>query len=318
MAKIAFQDDNGHLRTHPDDPHLTNLQLGMMAGTSPCIVGLPGGAYVLAFQANTGILWTYSDDGNWNNSGRAMAPGTDPSIAVLGADRYVIAFQDDNGNLRTHPEDLELTNRRAAMREGTSPSIAVLGADRYVIAFQDDNGNLRTHPEDDQLTHLQLGMTPGTSPSVTWANGGNNYVIAFQEYTGSLETYASFDFRFPWDGSVVLRGTSPSTTHVWLPPVLPGGDGFEDARWAWQNRDGLLRSNGFDLHLAGLQLGMMPGTSPSITRLNEGGDSRYQIAFQANTGVLWTYTGPNGDWDDSGRAMLAGTSPSIADAVLII
>ena len=34
-----------------------------------------------------------------------------------------------------------------------------------------------------------------------------------------------------------------------------------------------------------LRLGMMPGTSPSITKLAGGG---YQIAFQANTGHLWT------------------------------
>ncbi len=55
------------------------------------------------------------------------------------------------------------------------------------------------------------------------------------------------------------------------------------------------------------QLGMMAGTSPSITRLANGG---YEVAFQANTGSLWT-VGPDGatDWQ---LGMMVGTSPSIA------
>ena len=58
---------------------------------------------------------------------------------------------------------------------------------------------------------------------------------------------------------------------------------------------------------ADLGLGMMAGTSPSITALSGGG---YQIAFQANTGNLWT-TGAAGT-ADLGLGMRAGTSPSIS------
>ena len=54
-------------------------------------------------------------------------------------------------------------------------------------------------------------------------------------------------------------------------------------------------------------LGMMPGTSPSITRLVGGG---WEAAFQANTGNLWV-TGTAGT-ADTGLGMMAGTSPSIA------
>jgi surface antigen len=55
-------------------------------------------------------------------------------------------------------------------------------------------------------------------------------------------------------------------------------------------------------------LGMMAGTSPSITTLADG---RYAVAVQANTGDLYTYT------SDGGSAhimlgMMGGTSPSIA------
>ncbi len=55
-----------------------------------------------------------------------------------------------------------------------------------------------------------------------------------------------------------------------------------------------------------LRLGVMPGTSPSITRLTTGG---HQTAFQANTGHLWV-TGPAGT-RDTGLGMRAGTSPDI-------
>jgi hypothetical protein len=51
---------------------------------------------------------------------------------------------------------------------------------------------------------------------------------------------------------------------------------------------------------------MAAGTSPSITALASGG---HQVAFQANTGILWT-VGPDGitNWQ---LGMAAGTSPSI-------
>jgi hypothetical protein len=59
------------------------------------------------------------------------------------------------------------------------------------------------------------------------------------------------------------------------------------------------------LHTGSSSFGLMAGTSPSIAGV-EGG---YQVAFQANTGNLWT-AGALGtrDW---GLAMMAGTSPSI-------
>jgi hypothetical protein len=55
---IAFQDNTGFLWTRPDTGRPVNLKLGMMAGTSPSVAGLPGGGYVIAFQDNTGFLWT--------------------------------------------------------------------------------------------------------------------------------------------------------------------------------------------------------------------------------------------------------------------
>ncbi len=53
-------------------------------------------------------------------------------------------------------------------------------------------------------------------------------------------------------------------------------------------------------------LGMMSGTSPSITALAGGG---YQVAFEANTGSLWTM-GSDGT-HNTALGMMSGTSPSI-------
>jgi hypothetical protein len=54
---------------------------------------------------------------------------------------------------------------------------------------------------------------------------------------------------------------------------------------------------------------MRTGTSPAITLL--GGS--YEVAFQANTGHLWTVGSDNhGDW---GSVMSAGTSPTITPTV---
>ena len=54
-------------------------------------------------------------------------------------------------------------------------------------------------------------------------------------------------------------------------------------------------------------MGMMAGSGPSVAPL-PGFGSNHEIAFQANTGHLWT-TGLFGG--DSALAMMAGTSPSM-------
>ena len=58
--------------------------------------------------------------------------------------------------------------------------------------------------------------------------------------------------------------------------------------------------------MADMSLGMMAGTTPSITALPGGG---WQAAFQANTGNLWVIGTDNRG--DMGLGMMAGTSPSI-------
>ena len=57
------------------------------------------------------------------------------------------------------------------------------------------------------------------------------------------------------------------------------------------------------------QLGMMPGTSPSVTTLK---DKSFVIAFRANTGNLWVTRGNPPVGIDTQLGMMESTSPSIA------
>src|SRR5262249_5012838 len=80
--------------------------------------------------------------------------------------------------------------------------------------------------------------------------------------------------------------------------------------WYWSTESGNEAGAGHDLHL-----GMMKGTSPSITD-NGFIRSWLHIAFQADTGNLWEYTSSSGAGHDRHLGMMAGTSPSVAvDAV---
>jgi hypothetical protein len=97
------------------------------------------------------------------------------------------------------------------------------------------------------------------------------------------------------------------------------GEGFAYVEWLQAgplSEPGYLtafQANTGDLWTAGTSgtkdwnLGMMKGTSPSITGLANGG---YEVAFEANTTDLWTVgSAGNKDWN---LGMMKGTSPSIA------
>ena len=59
-----------------------DMQLGMMAGTSPSICALSGGGWQVAFQANTGNLWVVGED-NRGDMQLGMMVGTSPSVVAL-------------------------------------------------------------------------------------------------------------------------------------------------------------------------------------------------------------------------------------------
>ena len=284
---IAFQANTGSLwTTGTAGSH--DWQLGLAAGTSPSIAGLPSGGFQVAFQANTGELWTTGTSGT-NNLHLGMMAGTSPSIAGLVGGGYQIAFQANTGSLwttgtaGTHNWDLGLM-------AGTSPSITALAGGGFEIAFQSNTGELWT-AGDAGLRNWHLGLRSGTSPSIAGLTGGG-FQVAFQANTGALWTVGSADNGDRQLG--MADGTSPSIT------ALSNG-GYQIA----------IQANTGSLWTAGTngthdwQLGLMHGSSPSIQALANG---KFLVTFQANTGSLWK-AGDDGIADLQ-LGLAAPTSPS--------
>ena len=241
--EVAFQANTGSLYTYSPSTGGDNLNLGMMAGTSPSIAAVPGG-YEIAFQSNTGSLYAVGDDGS-SNLNLGMMAGTSPSIAAVPGG-YEIAFQSNTGSLYAVGDDGS-SNLNLGMMAGTSPSIAAVPGG-YEIAFQSNTGSLYA-VGDDGSSNLNLGMMAGTSPSIAAVPGG--YEIAFQSNTGSL--YAVGD-----DGSSnlnlgMMAGTSPSIAQV--------SGGYEIA---FQANTGSLIVVGA-LGDTNTGLGVMSDTSPGIS-----------------------------------------------------
>ena len=128
-----------------------------------------------------------------------------------------------------------------------------------------------------------------------------------------------FGSTYAYDGSSILYDLSSNLTLVSMvdgaqtvsvPAEMDRGDLLVSYATLWQ---AAFQANTGDLWISGneanpgdMHLGMMKGTSPSITAIPGVG---WQAAFQANTGNLWVVgTDPRGDMQ---LGMMKGTSPSI-------
>lgn len=161
-------------------------------------------------------------------------------------------------------------------------------------AYQDDLGELDTFGPNGFFIWA-TDVKSGTSPSITpFADGGVE--LAYINTAGDVITLGN-DGGGNWGRA--QPGTSPSITDIGL------GDTYEVA---FQNAAGNLVTVGpFDDH-GPWALGMMAGTSPAITALTDGG---YQVAFQANTGSLWTVHSGAAGGRNLALGMMAGTNPAI-------
>ena len=89
LAGTAFQANTGHLWTHTSDSASHDLDLGMMAGTSPSIAPEPTFEWMTAFQASTGNLWVHTSNGATRDTGlgmmvaRAQAPNRKCALRQL-------------------------------------------------------------------------------------------------------------------------------------------------------------------------------------------------------------------------------------------
>ena len=235
---VVFQANTGDLWTTGSGGH-GDSGVGMAAGTSPAVNRYG----VIAFQANTGVLWNVDPVPEaLSNYGLAegMAAGTSPYIDSYGG----ISFQASGGLLSGWPID---DGSNLTMAAGTSPS----GNDEGYGAAQGSNGDLWTGVSD--YTDQQLAMAAGTSPAVNdvgFVGDGHTGEVAFQGSNGDLWITGSHG-----TGDAHLKmmpGTSPS--------IDDGGEvafqGNNGDLWIWK-----LGSSAVDLGL-----GMMAGTSPSISR----------------------------------------------------
>jgi|GEM_PF-849404 len=142
-----------------------------------------------------------------------------------------------------------------------------------------------------------------STPYIEWLplKGGSTppppsgFGVAFQANTGHLWTYMSSGGGKDLDQGM-KAGTSPAIAAV------PGG--YEEA---FQANTGALVVVGTVLQ-KNTGLGMKAGTSPAIASLSGGS---FEVAFQANTGVLWLYSSKSGS-TNTGDPMMAGTSPAVA------
>ncbi len=216
--------------------------------------------------------------------GTAAQRPVSASVAPIGNDerQQIVVYRGIGaaaGCLVTARSDTGVSVHRLGIAKSSVPVVAEIGGAtlRYQIAFQANTGHLWTTGEFG--THsTRLLMAAGTSPDIA-SSGYGDYNVAFQANTGMLWTAGHLGTRslhLP-----MAPGTSPS--------IGEGGDQI-----AYQGRNNHVWVT--DLITPGkpvvghdLGLGMMPGTSPSLSSAGNG----YQIAFQANTGRLWT-TGEDG------------------------
>jgi hypothetical protein len=320
------------------------------SGTSPSYVTLANGTEVIAFHGSNGNLWTFRQNPGTNGTlvdqNVPMMSGTSPSITIDGANNAV-AFQGSNGDLWTWLGSGGSRNpavdQKLPMMAGTSPSIGAFSsiavpAGEVSVAFQGSDGDLWSflgQPGQFFRTlfdalNTGLGMASGTSPALT--NTGAFARVAFQANTGILWTWAGDD-----DGDLQGGGISTGLAMAaGTSPAITDGVGFdgEDSEVAFQDNNGRLslwtgEPDDDNVAHAELDLGVAPGTSPSITTVQgEAG-----VAFQASsTGVLWTVLA---NVTSTGTAFLAnpagcpnqlacpaselpmgiGTSPSIVAAI---
>ena len=177
------------------------------------------------------------------------------------------------------------------MRTGTSPGISQWG-DGYQIAYQGTNSDLNILDSSGNNVDHPLGMMAGTSPSLY-----NQYAV-FQANVGILWTTNT---RYGDTHLGMMSGTNPSVACEWEVAFQANTGSL----WTYSDEGSAgSGSRGY----RNWNLGMSAGTSPSITVTYSLGGA--EIAFQANSGDLWTVGQDNSG--DSGLGMMAGTSPSIA------
>lgn len=219
-------------------------------------------------------------------------------------------FEDAQDNLYGYNYNVTAgtgTNDQTGLGMATQdgPSTAVLSDGSYITAFQDAEGDLYLHPSTGTNISTGLGMALDTSPAVAALSSDDDYITVFQDTQGYLYLHTSAGANTS-TGLGMALSTSPA--------IAASGSSWVVAFQANNNHLYIKTSGGVQKDMG---LGMMPYTNPAITTLADGG---FAVAFQANTGLLYTYVTSgtsaaaiaDGTETDSKLGMDDASSPAIA------
>ena len=282
----AFQANGGDLWS-VGTAGWTDWHVGIASGTTPAVVGLPGGGYEIAFQAAGGDLWTVGTAG-WTDWHVGLAGGTSPAVVSLPNGGYEVAFQGAGGDLWS-VGTAGWVDWHVGLASGSSPSIVGLPSGGYEIAFQAAGGRLWTVGTAG-WTNWNVGIAAGTNPSIAGLTGGG-YETSFQAEGGDLWTVGTADWT-DWHVGMASR-TNPSIVGL-------SGGGYQIAFQALGGKlwsVGTASWNDWGLYMA-------PGTSPGITD----GSGGVVEAYQGSDGQLWTVGSAGYSW---GVGMAPGTNPTL-------
>ena len=286
------------------------LAAGLSAAVAPAAdAATPN--YEIVFQGSTGSLW-YDGYSGATSADLGLAPGiTSPSIAVTGPASYMTVFQGYTSTLWSAGTGTP-DNWGLAMAPGTSPAILALPprgslSGGVEVAYEGTNGDLwLSGPA--QTGDTGLAMAPDTSPAITGLQSGG-FQVAFRASSGILWTTGTDG---TYDANVFMApGSSPTITAVndgavttaensYFVTVSIGDDQVWNVNWVASNY--VLSQAGADGETTA------PGTSASNNDYSF--DALILTMFQGFNGDLWTSYGDS--TVDTGLAMKAGTSPSLA------
>ncbi|GAA1900194.1 hypothetical protein [Lapillicoccus jejuensis] len=242
---------------------------------------------VAALSGQESALYTFGTSAwrgqyNWQTG---AAANTSPAVATVpgGYELAVhVNYQDDLWTLGAAGNK----DWHVKVAPGTSPAIAALAGGGYEVAYQTSGGALAVVGTRGTKTY-PLGMMPGTNPSiVALPQGGTE--IAFQSNAGTLWTVGDAGGR-NW-GFGMCRTSSPSITTQGKASYTVAADitytDCKDVLYSphpsnsvWTVGPGGVKD---------WKVGILQGTSPSITRLEGGG---VELALATN----FTGTPPNAD-----------------------
>jgi hypothetical protein len=208
-------------------------------------------------------------------NGSNSDPGATYGPAIPTPNGFQASFETNANYLGTRSSDGTATVTTLGMASGTSPSVAGLSdGSTYISAFQSNDNYLYLTTSTGTNISTTLGMEGGTSPAVAALANNDEWEAAFQTNANFLGLRSS-------DGTatVTTLGMEPGTS-----PAIAGSGGGWIAAFQ-DNDDDLYIVTSANLGVK-TTLGMQPHTSPAITALSNGG---FAIAFQANTGGLYTF-----------------------------